>query len=261
MASEDGSAAADAAKRALEQIERALIKQITALVSKLDTERGDSALLSDKEALANAAKIRSQIVRAMEEQALASIADATDKAALDAARAVADSLDMGDFNPDVVREIEGIINGQMAEVTDAFSKGADQIAEAMRLGVTTGDSLDSAIANVADAVHASFAKAQAAVDSAIMGAGRKVAVSDAQTAQDAAGEPMVMLYVGPSDQKTRPFCSEYVGKAVRLDDLGKLDNDTGLDAETFGGGYNCRHSWAAMLQSEAEAQGIEIVEV
>jgi hypothetical protein len=257
----DGSEQADKAKAQLARMADALQRQIDRLLLKLNTVKGDEQLESDKDNLANARKVRAQITEALESD-LRSVADLASKAAGDAAEAVAAESESGfSFDADASREIEKIVDGQMQEVADAFSKAADEIGEALRLGVSTGADLSGVIEEARAKIGTTFLKAQAAVDSAIMGAGRQTQINDAQAAQDAAGEDIVMLYVGPSDQKTRDWCADMVGKAVRLDDMGGLDNGTDLEAETFGGGYACRHSWTAMLKSEAEAQGIEIIEV
>jgi hypothetical protein len=86
----DGSMQADAAKAKLEEIERALRKEIVRLTSQLDTERGGSGLLSDAEARANATKVRQQVIAVMEERGLKVIIDETERLAIEAAEAVAD---------------------------------------------------------------------------------------------------------------------------------------------------------------------------
>jgi len=50
-------------------------------------------------------------------------------------------------------------------------------------------------------------------------------------------------YVGPKDGKNRPFCAEWVGNQITLNDLKNLYNDDGEPAITARGGYNCRHNW------------------
>ena len=60
---------------------------------------------------------------------------------------------------------------------------------------------------------------------------------------EAFGKNPRMLYVGPVDGVTRPFCLKHVGKVYRLSDVRKMDNGQGLDVVTAKGGYNCRHSW------------------
>lgn len=259
MGGADGSMQADAAGRKLASIEQALRAEIVRLGSHLDTERGSSALMSDDEARANASRVRAQIVEAMQKRGLQPIVDECEAKAIEAARAVADEVDLGDFTADVSKDIERIVSGQMDDVAKAFDKAADEIAEAMRLGITTGAPLDEAIAEVARIAEVTVRQAQAAVDTAIMGSARDIALEGAKESQAAIGETIVMTLVGPSDAKTRPFCRRYLGRAVALDDLGSLDNDTDLDADIFAGGYNCRHTWSAMTLADAQAGGIDVV--
>jgi hypothetical protein len=49
------------------------------------------------------------------------------------------------------------------------------------------------------------------------------------------------LYVGPDDKITRPFCQERVDKIFTIEEIEKWDNEQGLPASIYCGGYNCRH--------------------
>lgn len=49
------------------------------------------------------------------------------------------------------------------------------------------------------------------------------------------------LYVGPDDEITRPFCAERVDKVFTQDEIDSWDNEQGLPAAIYCGGYNCRH--------------------
>lgn len=54
------------------------------------------------------------------------------------------------------------------------------------------------------------------------------------------------IYLGPLDKVTRPFCNDVLSRSpaiYTLQEIKGLDNDQGLDVLTYGGGYNCRHSW------------------
>jgi hypothetical protein len=104
----------------------------------------------------------------------------------------------------------------------------------------------------------SVKRAQFAVDAAVMAAGRHAVVSIALDLEDG-GERMVFVYVGPRDQKNRPFCRTWVGKAAV--DPRKLDNGQGLSVEDYCGGYNCRHSWAPTPIPLALDEGYRIYDV
>lgn len=63
------------------------------------------------------------------------------------------------------------------------------------------------------------------------------------------------LYVGPDDEVTRPFCQERVGKAFSIEQIREWDNEQGLPAEIYLGGYNCRHDLRPISEEEARASG------
>jgi hypothetical protein len=52
-------------------------------------------------------------------------------------------------------------------------------------------------------------------------------------------------YVGPLDEKTRPFCKEMLllGKFFSQDDIDFLSLKLGYDVFLYEGSYNCRHKW------------------
>lgn len=58
------------------------------------------------------------------------------------------------------------------------------------------------------------------------------------------GEPSeLFLYVGPVDEKARPFCRDWIGKVRSREAITALDNGQLPDVFLTGGGYNCRHLW------------------
>lgn len=72
------------------------------------------------------------------------------------------------------------------------------------------------------------------------------------------------IYVGPFDNKTRPFCQEFVGAVMTVIEIEELDNGQTGDVLTTGGGWNCRHQWiaidnefAAILKGEFERDAIQ----
>jgi uncharacterized protein with gpF-like domain len=56
----------------------------------------------------------------------------------------------------------------------------------------------------------------------------------------------VFAYVGPIDERLRPFCREHVGKVYSRADIDALDNGQLPNTFLTGGGYNCRHVWQAI---------------
>lgn len=51
-----------------------------------------------------------------------------------------------------------------------------------------------------------------------------------------------LLYVGPLDEKTRPFCERHTGEVKTLDEWNSLDNGQRNPVGVYRGGYKCRHS-------------------
>jgi hypothetical protein len=66
------------------------------------------------------------------------------------------------------------------------------------------------------------------------------------------GPDQPYLYVGPSDNDTRPFCAERVGEVFTRRAIDQMDNGQLPNAFLTGGGYNCRHTWIAV-----ESEGLK----
>lgn len=89
-----------------------------------------------------------------------------------------------------------------------------------------------------DAFSITKRKSRTLVNTALAQVQRTVQLS----ALESFGEDDFVVYVGPDDKVTRPFCKALEGKAIRRKDLGKLNNNQGLSVPLHGGGWNCRHS-------------------
>lgn len=252
---------ADAARRDLELLRLRLERELVRILSALDTERGSAALVSDTEARKNAAAVYRQVERMLREQGVSTIRTVVVDRALEAIDAVAPGQV---WPPNVRRELEAIVDRQIADVVEVFSVAADEMRQAVNAGVTTGGNLGDLVGAVADRMNVAFFRATAAVDSAIMATGRRAVVS---AAKEIAGDAdIVFVYVGPTDAKNRPFCARWMGredgvrKAVTVEFMGTLDNGQGLDVADYCGGYNCRHSWAPVPRDRAVARGFVVYE-
>jgi hypothetical protein len=256
MPAADGSLGpAGRAERDLIKLLRRLTREISALLAELDTKRGSAALESDRQALQTALRVRLEVTRALEERGLTDVVAIADQHALDAARAVAAQAKL-DIPITAQQAIATIVRGQTADVAQVFGVAADEMRQAINAGISTGGSLADLTQQVAERLDVAFFRAQAAVDSAVMAAGRTTIVR----ASIDTGLPYVYLYDGPRDGKMRDFCKQLVGRAVSTGYMARLDNGMGLPVRDFCGGYNCRHFWSPMLRSEANADGIEVYE-
>lgn len=68
----------------------------------------------------------------------------------------------------------------------------------------------------------------------------------------------LMIYVGPDDKVTRPFCDSLLAKdppIYAMEEIERMDNGQGLDVLSYGGGYNCRHDWRPISEESARELG------
>ena len=84
------------------------------------------------------------------------------------------------------------------------------------------------------------AQARTLANTALGGVQRLAQHGVAQEITD--GPEALFLYIGPEDQKTRPYCAALADKVVSLSALRSTPNAQGLPPHVFLGGYNCRHA-------------------
>jgi len=246
---------ADSAIEDLRAVRDALQRDLLRILLQLDTEPGEDSLVRRQGQTAVA-------VYRQVEQRLAALGDEVANVA--GARAVEAVASVVGAPPstlplDVRQELDQIVNGQIGDVVAVFRAANEDIRQAVARGITTGGSLADIVSEVAVKLDTSVKRAQFAVDAAVMAAGRRAVVSIALDVEEGEGERMVFVYVGPRDQKNRPFCRQWVGKAVV--DPRRLDNGQKLPVEDYCGGYNCRHSWAPTPIPLAIDEGYRIYDV
>jgi hypothetical protein len=229
---------ADSAIGDLRAVRDALQRDLLRVLLQLDTNPGEDSLVRRQGQTAVA--VYRQIERRLADLG-DEIANVTGARAVEAVAAVV-GAPPATLPLDVRAELDQIVNGQIGDVVAVFRAANDEIRQAVARGITTGGSLADLVSAVSDQMDVTFRQAQAAVDAAVMAAGRRAVVSIALDVEEDTDEQMVFVYVGPRDAKNRPFCRQWVGKAVV--DPRKLDNKQGLPVEDYCGGYNCRHSWA-----------------
>lgn len=66
------------------------------------------------------------------------------------------------------------------------------------------------------------------------------------------------FYIGPLDERTRPFCAEMlaIGKYFTIEDLEYLSSLVDYNVELYEGGYNCRHHWQRAKLKTAIKNGL-----
>lgn len=65
----------------------------------------------------------------------------------------------------------------------------------------------------------------------------------------------LFLYSGPDDSLTRPFCDARLGKVFNRSQIEEWDNEQGLPADIYLGGYNCRHELVPVDEETAKELG------
>lgn len=108
---------------------------------------------------------------------------------------------------------------------------------------------------IQDAANTTVAKAKTVADTALAGLQRTVSL---EAMKSLPGDKL-LLYKGPNDSKNRHFCKVLEGKAVSPETMAKLRNKSGLPVSTYGGGFNCRHTWIPITSLIAKQRGIEIL--
>ena len=241
---------ADAAVEDLRRLEQALERDLLRILLSLDTLPGEDSLVR-RQAQTSAAVLAQ--VRSRLEAEGETLTGVVGQRAIEAVAAVL-GAPPSSLSVDVRRELDAIVSDQTGDVVRTFKAAIPEMREAVARGIASGGSLADVIEEVRARLSTTYIRASAAVDAAIMAVGRRAVVSAAVELQ---GElDLVYVYVGPRDAKNRPFCRQWVGKAVT--EPSRLDNGQGLPVDDYCGGYNCRHSWAPTTIETAVAQGIEI---
>lgn len=71
----------------------------------------------------------------------------------------------------------------------------------------------------------------------------------------------LMIYLGPDDKITRPFCKHVLRRSpaiYTLDEIKAMDNEQGLPVLQYAGGYNCRHQWRPVSEERARELGYKM---
>ena len=230
------------------RVERDLLRALV----QLDTQSGSGELVRAQ--AQTAAGVWREIDRVLRE--LGDVVEGvTGRRAVEAVEAVTGDSALS-LKIDVRQELDSIVNGATGEVAVSLKAASAEIRQAISAGIATSGTLDDLIVDVQVRLGTTFVRASAAVDAAIMGAGRRAVLAEAVDS----GVPWVYLYTGPRDAKNRPFCRQWIGKCVTNPDAIPAVDKQPEPVGTYCGGFNCRHSWAPITRERAIARGYEIVD-
>lgn len=216
-----------------------------------ETERNLAPIVQDvaggsrtaivKAALAN--KTRQEIRRALLEAGFDVLAETAYGVALD--RMVARVLD-GRRLAQQTAKLSGAFDQRIAALqalheTDLLDEG-DAIARALWQatvrGVFGSRPWADILADLAAVLDDSDARVRTLYDTSVSIFGRQVEALQAGDDPEA-----TFAFMGPADEKNRPFCREHVGKVYTRTAIDALDNGQLDNTFLTGGGFNCRHLW------------------
>lgn len=249
-------AISDVARR-LDQLRRALLAEMIRIMASMDGAP-NGVTVSSADNLRNAAAVRQQILAALRDAGVQVVEEEIERAAAEvAAQVLATAPGAADFAPRATARIETVLRGQIDQLANVWSDGADSLRLAIDRGVVSGLDLRELTDRVTAALEMTFAQAETVVNSAIMGVQRAALLEVGEES----GEPLVYAYLGADDSKTRPFCAAHKDRAYTKAALDRLDNGAGQPkpVSVFLGGYNCRHTLAPMTPEDAAEEGYEVI--
>lgn len=142
-----------------------------------------------------------------------------------------------------------IIESDMDVLKSRFQTYSSEFASSLNKNILTGQAPDfdlltkSAKGRTVNAVITEYNTALSGLSSTI----------NVKKAKELYKNPK-MLYRGPLDKITRPFCQDMVGKVMTLKEIEDLEvsggNGQNLPVLEYNGGYNCRHEWVLSLENE-----------
>lgn len=118
-------------------------------------------------------------------------------------------------------------------------------------GMSVGVAQNQAMTSLSQRLTQSEGRQLTQVRTQLASTGRAATASAAQQY-----ELDLFLYTGPRDGITRDFCRPLINKVVDERQLNRLNNGQGLPVATYGGGYNCRHSWSPITEGFQQAAGL-----
>lgn len=150
--------------------------------------------------------------------------------------------------------IKLLVEGADAEITSQFGAAENAVAQHLRSAMLGGVKRKDLIVKVKDALKTSETRAKTALNTSLRAMHRKVTV---EHARDVLDEEPLFAYLGPKDDSNRDWCHQYVGFMGTVAQWESLRFELGREKQplpvmVFGGGYNCRHRFRAVLTDAAK---------
>ena len=229
-----GQAYATELTRVLRDLERELQKLV------LDAIDGSLTALSRG---VRAAKLRREVQKALDAAGYPHLTETATSAALDRLveqmGALRGAAKLAAFTTSDQSRILALKEIARLDLLGAGQEIAHALWRTLAQGLFAQRKVGDLLADLADAVDVEEGHLRTLYDTTVSIFGRQV---EAMKSKD--GD--VFLYVGPVDQKLRPFCRAHVGKVYTKPEIDALDNGQLPNTFLTGGGYNCRHVFQAV---------------
>jgi len=180
---------------------------------------------------------QAEVMRELAEDVLTSAADA----------------DLSEMFSSVSRQaISMLIDGSDKEITSAAGRASDDLSSYLRKSVLgTGDRA-RLLSDIMRKLDITEGQLNTLTASALHSFNRQITVMHGQ--ENGVEE---FGYEGPDDSVTREWCEHWVGMRGTPDQVEETIDDWGRDkqpgpAMVWGGGYNCRHRWVIITDSNRE---------
>jgi len=148
----------------------------------------------------------------------------------------------GQRNADRVRAVARLLEQDLADKLDRVIQDVYGIAQR---GQAMAQSAAEVLAEMDEALNTYLTYSRSTYDTALMSFTQALVTTDTSPTS-------AYVYLGPIDERIRPFCLKLVGTVWTKDRIDTMDN--GITPNTFlrRGGPNCRHLWVPAPASMAQ---------
>lgn len=224
----------------LARVLRDLERQLSVLI--LDAQQGSGTALTRA---VRAAKLRKEIQKALDTAGYPHLTETATSDALDRLVAQLQQLrGAAKLAAFTTTDQTRILALQAVAKIDLLGAG-DELAHALwrtlAQGLFSQRTAIDIFEDLADAVDVEESRLRTLYDTTVSIFGRQV---EAMKSTGDADE--VFAYLGPVDERLRPFCRAHVGKVYTRTQIDAMDNGQLPNVFLTGGGYNCRHVFQAV---------------
>jgi len=146
--------------------------------------------------------------------------------------------------PTAAAQIAAVRTIHLAELLGEGQRLTESLQRAAVRGVVGTTPRRRLLSDLARTIDRSEAQIATLYDTTVSIYGREVEAASATP-----GKATRFVYLGPVDDKTRPWCLQYVGRVLNRQEIDGLDNGQIGPVFLTGGGWRCRHQWTEISQA------------